>query len=88
MVRRYKEDKEQGLEAVEEEILTQSYIGRVDAIISIALTAPVRVESSNASRKRSVSKVSISSNSFNDALFYESDNSEPGLILKSLPRSG
>ena len=80
--------KDQGLEVVEEEILTQSYIERVDAI---ALTAPARIESSNTGRKRSVSKVSISSDSFEDvALFYLSDSStgEPGPAPISPPRSG
>jgi len=86
-----KKMKDQGLEVVEEEILTQSYIGRVEAITSIASTAPARIESSSASRKRSVSKVSISSDSFEDAaLFYPSDDStgEPGPAPKSPPRSG
>ena len=64
--------KEQGLEVVDEEILTERYIERVDIIAS---TAPARIESSITGRKRSVSKVSISSDSFEEdaALFYQSD---------------
>ena len=87
-----KKMKEQGLEAVEEEILTQSYIERVETIAS---TAPARIQTfeSNANRKRSVSKVSISSDSFEEedaALFYPSDSStgEPGRAPSSPPRSG
>ncbi len=83
-----KKMKEQGLEAVEEEILTQSYIDRVDTIAS---TAPARIELSSAARKRSVSNVSISSDSFDAALFYLSDSpftGEPGPAPKSPPRSG
>jgi len=88
-----KKMKEQGLEVVEEEILTQSYIGRVDAIAS---TAParieqVRIESSITGRKRSVSKVSISSDSLEEdaVLLYQSDEStgEPGPAPTSPPRS-
>jgi hypothetical protein len=80
--------KEQGLKAVDEEILTASYIERVETIAS---TAPARIESSKASRKRSVSMVSISSDSFEDpALLYPSDSStgEPGPAPSSPPRSG
>jgi len=84
-----KKMKEQGLEVVDEEILTESYIERVDIIAS---TAPARIESSITGRKRSVSKVSISSDSFEEdaALFYQSDEStgEPGPAPSSPPRSG
>jgi len=83
-----KKMKEQGLKAVDEEILTASYIERVETIAS---TAPARIESSKASRKRSVSMVSISSDSFEDpALLYPSDSStgEPGPAPSSPPRSG
>ncbi len=80
--------KDQGLEVVEEEILTQSYIERVDAI---TLTAPTRIQSSNTGSKRSVSKVLILSNSIEDgALFYLSNSStgEPRPVPRSPPRSG
>ena len=89
--RAVKKMKEQGLAVVEEEILTQSYIGRVDAIAS---TAPARIvqagiESSITSRKRSVSNVSISSDSSEAALSYEFNDpaGEPGPAPMSPPRS-
>ncbi len=66
--------RDQGLKVVEEEILTESYIERVDTII---LTAPIRIESSITGRKRSVSKVSIISDSCEEdsILLYQSNKS-------------